>query len=199
VIAELLGVEHADRHRFHRWSPDVVAADTSTWHKLRAIPSGLIEAQDAGDRLSADELLAMCFLLLVAGHETTVNLIGKWRTGAAGTSGSDGPAAGAARTDPERRRRNASLRQPAPVCDGAVRSATYTHGIHCCLGAPLARLEGQIAIHMLLERFGSIELKPDALLRWRRGLVLTGVEALPVHLASQRTAPVVQQLTTGYT
>jgi hypothetical protein len=79
----------------------IVAADTSAWHKLRAIPSvlafihflrrlirerrlalgndllsRLIEVQDDGDRLSADELLAMCFLLLVAGHETTVNLIG---------------------------------------------------------------------------------------------------------------------------
>jgi cytochrome P450 len=36
--------------------------------------SRLIEVQDAGGRLSADELLAMCFLLLIAGHETTVNL-----------------------------------------------------------------------------------------------------------------------------
>src|SRR5688572_3705686 len=101
VIAELLGVEATDRAKFHRWSSHVVAADTSLWHKLRAIPSGfaftmflrrlirerrlalgndllssLIQVQNAGDRLSADELLAMCFLLLVAGHETTVNLIG---------------------------------------------------------------------------------------------------------------------------
>ena len=101
VIAELLGVANDDRRKFHRWSNAIVAADTSVWHKVRAIPAGLafilflrrlirqprsgsrddllgrlIEVQEEGDRLSADELLAMCFLLLVAGHETTVNLIG---------------------------------------------------------------------------------------------------------------------------
>ncbi len=84
VIAELLGVDATDRAKFHRWSNHVVAADTSVWHKLRAIPSGLafilflrrlirerrlalgddllsglIQVQDAGDRLSSDELLAM--------------------------------------------------------------------------------------------------------------------------------------------
>ena len=40
------------------------------------LASALIQAEEAGDKLSEDELLAMVFLLLIAGHETTVNLIG---------------------------------------------------------------------------------------------------------------------------
>ena len=66
------------------------------------------------------------------------------------------------------------------------RHLAFGHGIHYCLGAPLARLEGQIAIRMLLERFGRIGLQATSLreLRWRRGLVLRGLEALPVWLSS---------------
>lgn len=253
VIAELLGVQHADRRRFHRWSSDIVAADTSTWHKLRAIPSGiafilflrklirkrraapgddllsrLIEAQDAGDRLSADELLAMCFLLLVAGHETTVNLIGngvmalldhpdqmarlrqqpeliataveemlrygsplqfateRYATADVEMRGLRIPRGAlvyvvlaAANRDEEGFREAARF----DITREPNRHLAFGHGIHYCLGAPLARLEGQIAIRMLLERFGSIESQRGAVLRWRRGLVLTGVESLPVSLA----------------
>ena len=56
-------------------------------------------------------------------------------------------------------------------------------GIHYCLGAPLARLEGEIAISTLLRRAPGLRLSvaPEAL-RWRRGLVLRGLEALPVVL-----------------
>jgi cytochrome P450 len=56
--------------------------------------------------------------------------------------------------------------------------------IHYCLGAPLARLEAQIAFDTLLRRVSSLRLAgtPDAL-RWRRGLVLRGLEALPVQLS----------------
>ncbi len=101
IIAELLGVPAADRHRFHRWSSTFLSSTASRWgilfalpamwrllrylrrflHSRRAAPrddlvSALVQAREAGDRLSEDELLAMVFLLLVAGHETTVNLIG---------------------------------------------------------------------------------------------------------------------------
>ena len=66
------------------------------------------------------------------------------------------------------------------------RHLAFGHGVHYCLGAPLARLEGQIAIRLLLERFGRIELTHRArrplALRWRRGLVLRGLESLPVDL-----------------
>jgi cytochrome P450 PksS len=101
VIAEMLGVPAGDRHAFHRWSNALMAAAHSTGHMLYALPnillflrylrkfirkrqidpqhdlvSALVQAEVAGERLSEDELVAMLVLLLVAGHETTVNLIG---------------------------------------------------------------------------------------------------------------------------
>jgi len=101
IIAEILGVPARDRHKFHRWSNALLSAQPSTWGKLKIIPhvmafmryvgkqikvrqaeprddllSALVQAREAGDRLSDDELLSMILLLLVAGHETTVNLIG---------------------------------------------------------------------------------------------------------------------------
>lgn len=101
VIAEMLGVPVGDRHKFHRWSNRIVSMNWSTWDTIKSIPSvwkflryvrrlvqlrrkapqsdmisALAEAEAAGDRMSEDELVAMVFLLLIAGHETTVNLIG---------------------------------------------------------------------------------------------------------------------------
>jgi len=61
------------------------------------------------------------------------------------------------------------------------RHVAFGHGIHFCLGAPLARLEGQIAIRRLLERIADLRLGvPPETLRWRKGLVLRGVTKLPV-------------------
>ena len=101
IIAEMLGVPVQDRHKFHRWSNALLSAASSSWEMVKAVPnawalmrylrkiihkrranpqddlvSALARAEEAGDTLSEDELLAMAFLLLVAGHETTVNLIG---------------------------------------------------------------------------------------------------------------------------
>jgi cytochrome P450 len=101
VIAEILGIPVADRHKFHRWSSAILSSDMSRWQVLKMFPSMaaflryirkliascrrtsgydlasmLVAAEEAGDKLSEDELLAMIFLLLLAGHETTVNLIG---------------------------------------------------------------------------------------------------------------------------
>jgi cytochrome P450 len=101
IIAEMLGVPSKDRLKFHRWSSAGVSSSASRFGMLRAIPyimafvryirslvkarrvkpeddliSALAGAEEAGKQLSEDELLAMVVLLLVAGHETTVNLIG---------------------------------------------------------------------------------------------------------------------------
>ena len=97
VICELLGVPAADRAEFAVWSNAMVdaatmeesaAAGAQLYGYLSglvdakrddpddALISGLIEVADGGDRLTRDELVAMAVLLLNAGHETTVNLIG---------------------------------------------------------------------------------------------------------------------------
>jgi cytochrome P450 len=101
VIAEILGVPAGDRHKFHRWSNTMVSLNWSKWGILRGILAGwqliryarkliaqrrarpaddmisaLVQAREDGDALSEDEMVAMIVLLLIAGHETTVNLIG---------------------------------------------------------------------------------------------------------------------------
>src|SRR5262249_2146590 len=104
VIAELLGVPAEDRDRFKAWSTDMTAAlnptsGTEEYGKLKTaiealndyllsvieqrrkepradLISALIQAHDAGDKLNREELLTTCRLILTAGHETTVNLIG---------------------------------------------------------------------------------------------------------------------------
>jgi cytochrome P450 PksS len=60
------------------------------------------------------------------------------------------------------------------------RHLAFGMGIHFCVGAPLARMEGQIALTRLFQRFPNLRLaRPDAL-RWRRGMLLRGLEELPV-------------------
>ena len=100
IIAEMLGVPVRDRHKFHRWSSTMLSAGSSRFGMLRAIPtvwlfmryirrfidarradlrddliSALVTAKESREHLSDDELLSMIFLLIIAGHETTVNLI----------------------------------------------------------------------------------------------------------------------------
>jgi cytochrome P450 PksS len=252
IITEILGVPIQDRDKFHKWSKVIVSVDqfNANWRVIPAIwmfnrylrrffnvrradlrddlVSALIQGEEAGDRLSEDELLAMVFLLLVAGHETTVNLIGS------------GTLELLQHPDQmEKLRRDPTLiksaveellRYTAPVFmsteryaredvtiqgvtiprgemslgvigsanrDGTVfenpdtldierepnKHLSFGQGIHYCLGAALARLEAQIAINTLLERMRKLRLKgsPESL-RWRRSLILRGLEALPVEL-----------------
>jgi cytochrome P450 PksS len=100
IIAEMLGVDAGDQHKFHRWSAKMLAASTAHFGLWRAMPSAwsflrytrnlirdrrehprddlvtaLVQAHQADDRMSDDELISMILLLIVAGHETTVNLI----------------------------------------------------------------------------------------------------------------------------
>jgi cytochrome P450 len=67
------------------------------------------------------------------------------------------------------------------------RHLAFGHGIHYCLGAPLARLEGQIAIARLLARFDPITLDDEAGLRYRNSALMRGLVSLPVHLRRVRT------------
>jgi cytochrome P450 PksS len=255
VIAELLGIPAGDHRKFHRWSNRILSLSSGrdVWFALPAaaafvrylrkmserrrvspeddLISALVQAEEAGDKLSQDELLAMSFLLLVAGHETTVNLI------ASGTLAlMENPAQlEKLKGDPtlvkpaveemlrytspveiatERYAREdlevAGTRIPrGELTLGVLASANRDErffdqpevldlarepnrhlafgrgGVHHCLGAPLARMEGQIAFTALLRRFPDLHLgtTPESL-RWRRGLFLRGLEKLPIELGS---------------
>src|SRR5215216_7723323 len=251
VIAELLGVPARDHRKFHRWSNRIVSISSGrdVWRALpaaiafvrylrkmserrRASPeydliSALVQAEEEGDKLSQDELLAMSFLLLVAGHETTVNLI------ASGTLAflenpeqleelkADPQLIKSAveellrYTSPVEIATERYARQDLEVCGTTVprgelvlavlgsanrdeqhfedpdtldlardpnrHLAFGRGGVHHCLGAPLARMEGQIAISTLLKRFPTLHLDVDpASLHWRRGLFLRGLQKSPL-------------------
>jgi cytochrome P450 len=250
IIAEMLGVPERDRDKFHSWSGKLIS-NTNTLETILALPSvigftryirklveqrraspgedlltALIHAEEAGDRLNADELLSMVFLILVAGHETTVNLI------------ANGILALLQHPDQlERLRNDPALIGPAveellrftcPVELATMRVARedfvlsgteirrgdfvaaviasanrdaqqfanpdaldlgrdpnrhlgFGMGIHYCLGAPLARLEGAIAIQKAIRRLPDLRLAvPAEKLQWRTGFIIRGMKKLPV-------------------
>jgi cytochrome P450 len=185
--------------------------------------SGLIAAEEAGDKLSENELLATCILLLIAGHETTVNLIGngtlallrhpdqlrRLRDNPAliGTTIEellrfDGPVQRTARIPSEdvvidgRKIPKGEMvmpfigaadRDPAQFPDpdrldigrADNRHIAFGWGIHFCLGAPLARVEGQIAINTLVQRFPQLALATETP-EFSQSLTLRGLKSLPV-------------------
>ncbi|QPP06936.1 cytochrome P450 [Streptomyces bathyalis] len=248
VICELLGVPELDRAAFRVWSNEMVArtsneAERRAYEEMPPYLAGLIEAKradpgddvlsrmihavdDGGDRLSSDELIGMSVLLLIAGHETTVNLIGNGmralfahpdqlaalRADFGLLDGAveemlryDGPvetcterlsledvemggvtipagstvliAMADADRDPER------FKDPDrfDIRRDARGHIAFGHGLHYCLGAPLARLEGRIAIRSLLERCPEIAADADeSTLPWLPGMLMRGVRRLPV-------------------
>lgn len=248
VICELLGVPADDRDAFRTWSTILVGGSAQPERVPEAIESmaayirgllaerrarpgddllsGLLEVRESAGRLSENELSSMVFLLLVAGHETTVNLIGngvflllsepeRWdrlRADPALLPGAieeflrfEGPVetstyrfatedleiggtligAGdpvlvvllSANRDPARFPAAAELRlDRRPNAHLA-----FGHGIHYCLGAPLARLEAQVAFTKLPARYPGLRLgvKPDEL-SWRPGMLIRGLRRLPV-------------------
>ena len=250
VISELLDVPAADRQRFHHWSTTILSGQPGIG-AIRLIPAvralfrylqtlfdarraeprddlltAPVQAEEAGDRLSRDELLGMVFLLLAAGHETTVNLIASGVLALLEHPG-----------QMERLRADPSLLKPAveelarftsPVelateryaredleiggvairrgemVLGVIGSANrdpahfqaadsldlgrepnrhlaFGVGAHYCLGAPLARLEAQIAVGTLLERAPGLRLEvaPHAI-RWRKHAFLRGPVEVPL-------------------
>jgi cytochrome P450 len=253
VIAEMLGVPPGDRDAFKHWSTDLIAGlnpaataadlgrvvksiDTMDAYmsdvieERRRAPradliSDLVRAQEAGDRLSQEELVATCRLLLTAGHETTVNLIGNGSLAllrhpeeraalAADPSLLPNAVEELLRFDSPVQMTVRFVMEPVTVTDHAFergdivlvllgaanrdpevfpeparldlrRANASSHvslgaGIHYCLGAPLARLEGQVAIGALLRRLPGIDLAAGASLEWRPNLALRGLKSLPV-------------------
>ncbi len=252
VIAEMLGVPAQDLEQFKEWSNDIVVSlepvqtreqrerfrrsEQELYEYFEGIieqrrqdpqddlVSALLAAEEEGDRLSHGELLATLLLLLVAGNETTRNLIGNGmlallrnpeelkrlkeqpelidsaidellrydspvqldgRTlvedvemgGKRMRAGQQVVAVvGAANRDP------AAFTEPNRLDIGRQEKShiSFGRGIHYCLGASLAKLEGQIAFACLLERFSTIKLV--AVPRQRKQVVLRGVENLLVEV-----------------
>jgi len=194
------------------------------------LTSALIRAEESGDQLSEEELVSMIFLLLLAGHETTVNLIGNGTLALLDhpeqlqklyehpelidsaieellrySNPVGQPAPRFAREDLEIQGHKipkgslvmallASANRDEAAFENADRldlarnpnrHVAFGYGIHYCLGAPLARLEGRIAILKLVQRFPNMRLAvPREKLIWRRNIGLRGLKSFPLHLSS---------------
>jgi len=253
VICELMGVPAPDHARFRRWSgdlargfdsiafpdPDVIARANAAGDDIAAyfadliaerrrtpradMLSTLIAAEEASDRLSAEELLATVVLLLLAGHETTANLIGngvlallrhpaelrRLRENPALVGSAveellryDSPVQRVSRiahedvtvggrTLPENslvlvligaaNRDAAHFHEPdrLDIARADNRHLAFGWGIHFCLGAPLARLEGEIVFGTLVQRLPGLALLA-ASVEWRPTFTVRGLAALPV-------------------
>jgi cytochrome P450 len=254
VICHLLGVPAEDQAQFRAWGHEVAAtleprtaaaarADSHAAElaltgylqdlvrRRRANPddsilSALIAAEEEGDRLSSGELVSTALLLLIAGFETTVNLIGNGTVALLGDPDSwnrlrqdpalvpaaieemlryDSPVQLTSRTATEDVEVGGSVipagRAVVVLIGGANRDPavfeqpdefridrpdpgrhlSFSLGIHHCLGASLARLEGRIAIQELTRRYPALELAAPP--SRRPLLVLRGFESVPVRAA----------------
>jgi pimeloyl-[acyl-carrier protein] synthase len=251
VICALLGVPSEDYVQFHEWSDAIARAldltdETAVYDRAATAAKALTDYLDGllalrrrdpqndlisalvtleleGDKLTKAELFGTCALLLIAGHETTVNLIGngtlallrhpeQWRgltekpeMAAAAVEELlryDSPVQmttriaqetfayqghtirrgqevafllGAANRDPLRFANADQL----DLARGDSRHLSFGGGIHYCLGAPLARLEGEVAFGTLARRMPSLRLVADAV-TYRDNFLLRGLTALPV-------------------
>ncbi|MFJ9585469.1 cytochrome P450 family protein [Streptomyces acidicola] len=258
AICDLLGVPREDQDDFRDWAGMMIRHGggprggvarsvkkirgylAELIHRKRShlgddLISDLIRASDHGEHLTENEAAAMCFVLLFAGFETTINLIGngvyallrnpeqrallqgsieRGETGLLDTGIEellryDGPVELAtwrfatepltiggqriAPGDPVLVVLAAADRDPARFAEPDLLDLSrrdnqhlgYGHGIHYCLGAPLARLEGRTAIETLLRRLPDLRLAADpADLRWRGGLIMRGLRDLPVRFTA---------------
>jgi cytochrome P450 len=257
VISELLGMPDSDRAQLRDWSHTMTAtldpivtveqvraaieaSDHMLEHILAAIAwkrdnpgddllTALIAAEDDGDALSEEELLDQIVLLYIAGHETTVNLIGngtyallrnraqleRWQADPELDTNAveellrfDSPVQFSRRiavADMEvaghaipkgsylmtclgsANRDEAHWGADAAELDltrpGAAQHVSFGSGVHHCLGATLARVEGQVAMSSLIRRFPSLELATDTP-DWNGRIILRGLDSLPLRLAA---------------
>lgn len=245
VIAEIMGIPSTDRADFKRWSdgialslepdPAALTAMADYFRQLLAerrqspgpdLVSDLIAAHESGETLTAQELVDFCMLLLLAGNETTTNLLGnalfcfseypetwerlqqqpallplaieevlryrppvqgmeRYTTVETELAGQTIPAGqlvvawiGSANRDETQFDQPDEFiidRDPNP-------HLAFGNGIHFCLGAPLARLEGKIALSAVLERLPNLRVDPKAEVAFLPSISIHGVESLPVVL-----------------
>jgi cytochrome P450 len=247
VICELLGVAAADRPDFRSWTDGLLAPESpeqarealSALHRYllaliaakRATPgfdflSTLISLRDEEDRLSEDELTSAAFLVLFAGYENTVHLLGNGfaalltrpaalaqaRQGVSPTTVDellrfDPPPQLAVRRFPVTDVEIGGV--PIPAGETVMLSLVsahhdpdryadpdrldpdrednpqlaFGHGPHYCLGASLARMEAEIGLGALLDRFPRLALAvPEEELQWRNSFRNRGLRTLPVTL-----------------
>lgn len=254
VISEMMGVERRHQEHFHHWMKGIIELDSASWvdvitnfpsmiklhrflreliaerrkNKGDDLLSALIEAEEAGEKMSFDELVASTLLILLAGHETTVNLIGNGllallehpeqlerlrahpelmesaveemlrygspvqinapRFACKDTELCGVPIPRGASVCPivaAANRDDAHFEDPDQFDIGRRpnRHVSFGYGPHFCLGAPLARLEGQVAFRALLQRFTDIQrAAPHAELSWRRSRSIRGLTSLPLRV-----------------
>jgi cytochrome P450 len=250
VICEMLGIPPGDRGRLREWSAMLLDSlsmredadsharaeafmayledliETKRREPREDLVSLLVQAEDAGGRLTMQELRAMLVLLIFAGHETTVNLLGngllalfahpdeldkleqdrslvpdaieellrfcgpalapmlRFACDDVDIGGTTIPrgevlviSLASADRDEDRFRDAEAL----DLARTGSKHLAFGQGIHFCLGAPLARLEGQVALATLLRRLPGLRLDTslDAL-HWRGNMLLRGLQALPV-------------------
>lgn len=260
VILDMLGLPCDDLDRIKVWSDELAlfvgssvntpdkykrATDSITSmneyfhaaiHRRRRTPgddllTALLAAQEQGDLLSDDELVATCVLLVFAGHETTTNLIGNGILSLLRHPAElsrlrdepglmplaveellrfDGPAASVVRIATEDMTLhgqkilagdrvfamlNAANRDPRQFANPETldiarkenRHLAFGHGIHFCIGAPLARMEAKLAITAILQRCPNLALQSMPL-HWNNSLVLRGVRSLPVSFVKKAIA-----------
>ncbi|QTL51250.1 cytochrome P450 family protein [Priestia aryabhattai] len=249
VICELLGIPSGDQLDFQRWSNVLVDInDDSQYDEVnmefmayleklteqkRVSPqedlmSYLIQVEEGGERLTVSELYGVVMLLIVAGHETTVNLIAngllallthpeqlallkadpslvaqaieellrfngpvefstdRWAKESFTFMGQqvekgDHVIVSLASADHD----PAVFAKPDTLDITREKSPhlAFGKGLHYCLGAPLARLEGEIAIRVLLEEYPDLTLAAElSELEWRQSLIIRGLKQLPVKL-----------------
>ena len=251
IISDLLGIPEADRDQVALWSQSIISPGgrglkaSERKRQMRAfvdylndlfaerqrspqddLITALVEAEAEGEKLTEMELSSMVALLLVTGHETTVNLIGNGALtllthpdqlalllanphlidsaveellrydGPVETSttrwvGEDLTYAGHVmkRGDVVRvvitSANRDSAEFPTPNTLDITRKRNkhlqFGHGIHYCLGAPLARLEGRIGLWTLFTRLSNLRLTtPADQLKWRPGVLFRGLDTLPL-------------------
>nr|WP_261779941.1 cytochrome P450 [Paenibacillus xylanexedens] len=251
VICEMLGIPLKEQDKFRAWSNTIMESVNNPQmnqesdevmkafvdylqeliterrnHIQHDLISDLISIEEEGDKLTEQELYALVFVLIIAGHETTVNLIGngmlallehpqqkqllmdqpdliqaaveevlrfngpaeisnvRWAAENVEFQGIQIRQGDMMLVALSSANRDSSQYENPDTFDITRKvndHIAFGKGIHYCLGAPLARLEGEIAINALLHRLPEIRLNTDAeLLEWRPGMIIRGLKAFPV-------------------